>query len=39
MMFWADMLHDFSLDVVYALPSDVVAMEWGYEANHPFDER
>ena len=39
MMFWADMLHDYESGIMHALPSDVIAMEWGYEDDHPFDER
>eukprot|EP01147_Barroeca_monosierra_P003463 gene3463-6098_t len=39
MMFWADMLHDFKPDTMYSLPSDVIAMEWGYEESHPFESR
>ncbi|EDQ85770.1 uncharacterized protein MONBRDRAFT_28983 [Monosiga brevicollis MX1] len=39
MMFWSDMLFDFDPLLMFSLPSDVIAMEWGYEANHPFDKR
>ncbi|EGD79073.1 hypothetical protein PTSG_02041 [Salpingoeca rosetta] len=39
MMFWADMLHDYESAVMFSLPSDVIAMEWGYEELHPFEER
>jgi hypothetical protein len=36
MMFWADIiLHQ--RELVRKLPKDVVALEWGYEANHPFN--
>jgi hypothetical protein len=37
MMFWGDIiLHP--PDLIAELPRDVVALEWGYEAGHPFDE-
>jgi hypothetical protein len=37
MMFWGDIiLKDPSL--IPELPKDVIAMNWGYEANHPFDK-
>eukprot|EP00055_Hartaetosiga_balthica_P018148 m.129405 g.129405 ORF g.129405 m.129405 type:complete len:1346 (+) comp9460_c0_seq10:42-4079(+) len=39
MMFWADMLQDYGSDIKYKLPHDAIAMEWGYEENHPFNER
>ena len=39
LMFWADMLHCFDDDTLWRLPSDSVAMEWGYDAGHPWDER
>lgn len=37
MQFWGDiiMLHP---ELAAQLPRDVLALEWGYEANHPFDE-
>jgi hexosaminidase len=37
MQFWGDiiLLHP---DLVSKLPRDVIALEWGYEADHPFDE-
>ena len=35
--FWGDiiMVH---LELVPELPRDLIALEWGYEAGHPFDE-
>jgi hexosaminidase len=35
--FWADilMVHP---ELVKELPKDIIALEWGYEANHPFDQ-
>lgn len=37
MMFWGDIiLHQPQL--IGELPKDIIAMEWGYEANHPFDK-
>jgi hexosaminidase len=37
MMFWGDIIiHHPAL--IPELPRDVVALEWGYEAGHPFDE-
>lgn len=38
MMFWGDIVAGYP-DLVPELPRDVVALEWGYEADHPFDER
>ena len=36
MMFWGDIiLHE--PELIPELPQDVIAMNWGYEANHPFD--
>ncbi len=38
MMFWGDIiLHEPSL--IPELPQDVIALEWGYEFDHPFEER
>ncbi len=35
MMFWGDIiLH--KPELINALPRDVIALEWGYEATHPF---
>ena len=38
MMMWADALHRFD-GISADLPDDVIYMEWGYEKEHPFDER
>ena len=36
-MFWGDIiLHEPSL--IKELPRDIVALNWGYEANHPFEK-
>jgi hypothetical protein len=36
MQFWGDIINDYP-DLVQYLPRDAIAMEWGYEADHPFD--
>ena len=36
MMFWGDIILHYP-ELVKELPKDVVALNWGYEANHPFD--
>ena len=36
MMFWGDIIVQHP-DLVPELPRDVIALEWGYEADHPFD--
>ncbi|MBI4673070.1 MAG: family 20 glycosylhydrolase [Chloroflexi bacterium] len=36
MMFWGDIITHHP-ELISQLPHDVIAMEWGYEANHPFD--
>jgi hexosaminidase len=35
--FWADIMLAYP-ELIGELPKDVIAMEWGYEADHPFDE-
>jgi hexosaminidase len=37
MQFWGDIIIHYP-ELVPELPHDVIAMEWGYEADHPFDE-
>ena len=37
MMFWGDIILHHP-ELVKELPKDVVALNWGYEANHPFDK-
>ena len=37
MQFWGDIIMEHP-DLVPELPRDAIALEWGYEANHPFDE-
>lgn len=37
MMFWGDIIKDYP-EVVKDLPKNVTLLEWGYEANHPFEE-
>ncbi|MGC9396785.1 MAG: glycoside hydrolase family 20 zincin-like fold domain-containing protein [Anaerolineae bacterium] len=36
MQFWGDIITHYP-DLVPQLPSDVIALEWGYEFDHPFD--
>jgi len=38
MLFWGDIINEYP-DLVPELPPDVTVLEWGYEADHPFDER
>ena len=37
MQFWGDIIVHYP-DLVPELPQDAIALEWGYEADHPFDE-
>jgi len=37
MAFWGDIIMHHP-ELVPELPRDIVALEWGYEANHPFSE-
>jgi hypothetical protein len=37
MMFWGDIILRHP-ELIPELPRDVVALEWGYEAGHPFDD-
>lgn len=37
MHFWGDIIMEHP-ELVPELPRDVVALEWGYEATHPYDE-
>ncbi len=37
MMFWGDIINR-KPELISQLPRDVIALEWGYEASHPFDE-
>ena len=37
MQYWGDIIVQHP-DLVPELPRDAIALEWGYEANHPFDE-
>jgi len=38
MQFWGDIVVQHP-DLIPEVPSDAIALEWGYEADHPFDER
>lgn len=38
MQFWGDIINQYP-DLVPEIPSDVIALEWGYEADHPFPEK
>ncbi len=38
MMFWGDIVQQHP-DLIAELPRDVIALEWGYEHDHPFPER
>jgi hypothetical protein len=37
MQFWGDIVMEYP-ELVPHLPRDAIALEWGYEADHPFDE-
>ncbi len=37
MQFWADWILNYP-ELVDELPKDVIACEWGYEADHPFEQ-
>lgn len=37
MQFWGDIVVEYP-HLVGELPRDAIALEWGYEADHPFDE-
>ncbi|HIQ05280.1 MAG TPA: glycoside hydrolase [Anaerolineae bacterium] len=36
MQFWGDIIMRYP-ELIPELPGDVIALEWGYEADHPFD--
>jgi hypothetical protein len=38
MMFWADILIE-SPEVIQELPKDIIALIWGYESNHPYQQQ
>lgn len=38
MQFWDDIVIE-RPELLARLPADAIALEWGYEADHPFDER
>jgi hexosaminidase len=37
MMFWGDIILKYP-KLIRELPGDVIALNWGYEANHPFEK-
>lgn len=37
MMFWGDIILKYP-QLIKKLPRDVIALNWGYEANHPFEK-
>jgi hypothetical protein len=37
MLYWGDIIMEHP-ELVPELPPDAIALEWGYEAHHPFDE-
>ncbi|MCZ7545510.1 MAG: beta-N-acetylhexosaminidase [Anaerolineae bacterium] len=38
MQFWGDIVQNHP-ELIPELPGDIIALEWGYEADHPFDVR
>ncbi|REK10592.1 MAG: glycoside hydrolase, partial [Acidobacteria bacterium] len=38
MLFWGDIVHEHP-ELAASLPDDCVALNWGYEADHPFDRQ
>ena len=38
MQFWGDIILEYP-ELIPELPDNIIAMEWGYEANHPFATR
>ncbi len=38
MQFWGDIINQYP-ELVPEIPKDVIALEWGYEADHPFAEK
>jgi hypothetical protein len=38
MMFWGDIILKYP-QLIHRLPKDVIALNWGYEADHPFDRQ
>lgn len=38
MMFWGDIIIK-SPELIHELPKDIIALEWGYEGDHPFNTR
>ncbi|MEZ4630420.1 MAG: hypothetical protein R2880_06895 [Deinococcales bacterium] len=37
MMYWGDIIGKYP-DLIKELPKDAIALEWGYDAKHPFEE-
>jgi hypothetical protein len=38
MQFWGDIINQYP-ELVPEIPKDVIALEWGYEHDHPFEEK
>ena len=38
MLFWADIVAEHP-ELLSQFPEDIIALEWGYESGHPFEER